>query len=264
MTGPLGAAELDADDDTLADRFRDADVVLLGEVHDNAEHHILQARLTAALQPSAIVFEMIEPGQARGITPRLRKDAVALEAHLAWEDRGWPDFSMYFPLFFMSHRAAIFGGALPRDDVRRAVSESGAAVLGDAATLFGLDQALPADQQETRNALQQAAHCNALPENILPGMVEAQRLRDAALARAVVNALAQNNDGPVVVIAGNGHIREDWGIPHALRHYAEATGESLTIATLAQYEVEAPDTPPVTHWVVTSAAPRSDPCEGFK
>ena len=244
--------------------MRDADVVFLGEVHDNAEHHIQQARVIAALQPSAIVFEMIEPGQARTITPAQRKDAVALEAHLAWEDRGWPDFSMYFPLFYMSQHAAIFGGAMPRDEVRRAVSEGGAAIFGDAAALFGLDQPLPEGEQERRNALQQAAHCNALPEDILPGMVEAQRLRDAALARAVVNALAQKGDGPVVVIAGNGHVREDWGVPEALRHYAGATGESLTIATLAQYEVEAPETPPVTHWVVTPAAERGDPCEAFK
>lgn len=237
---------------------------MLGEVHDNADHHILQARVTADLQPGAIVFEMIEPGQARGITPDLRSDAAGLEAHLEWEARGWPDFAMYYPLFHMTKDAAIFGGALPRDEVRRAVAEGAAGVFGDAAPLFGLDRALPESEQEARNTLQQQAHCNALPDGILPGMVEAQRLRDAALARAVVNALEQNADGPVVVIAGNGHVREDWGIPAALRHYASVTGQSLQIATLAQYETEAPEAPPVTHWVVTAAARRGDPCAGFK
>ncbi len=237
---------------------------MIGEVHDNAVHHILQAKLVKNLQPSAIVFEMIEPGQARGITAGLRKDAVALEKHLDWEARGWPDFSMYFPMFYMSHGAAIFGGALPRDEVRKAVSDGAASVFGDGASLFGLDRPLPDDIQQRRNTLQQEAHCNALPDSILPGMVEAQRLRDAAMARAVVNALEQKGDGPIVVIAGNGHVREDWGVPAALRHYAEKTGQHLTIASLAQYEIEAPETPPVTHWVVTEAADRGDPCAGFK
>jgi uncharacterized iron-regulated protein len=36
-----------------------ADVVVLGEVHDNPQHHANQAAVVRALQPSALVFEMI-------------------------------------------------------------------------------------------------------------------------------------------------------------------------------------------------------------
>ena len=237
---------------------------MLGEVHDNALHHALQARMVDALQPGAVVFEMIEPGQARGITRELRDDAIALESHLDWEARGWPDFAMYYPIFRMAREASLFGGALPREEVRKAVADGASKVFGGAAPLFGLDLALPEDIQTARETLQQEAHCNALPEDILPGMVEAQRLRDAALARAVVNALEQQADGPVVVIAGNGHVREDWGIPAALRYYADKTGQNIEIATLAQFENEAPEVPKVTHWVVTPAAQRDDPCAGFR
>jgi hypothetical protein len=85
---------------------------------------------------------------------------------------------------------------------------------GDAAR-FGLTEALDPDEQAAREAEQQEAHCNALPEEILPGFVEAQRLRDAALAEAALAALADTG-GPVVVVTGNGHARADWGVPALL------------------------------------------------
>ena len=244
--------------------FSDADVIFLGEHHDNALHHALQARAVSVLEPGALVLEMIEPRHGLDITPALRSDAIALANHLEWEERGWPDFAMYYPIFAAAGDVPLFGGALPRDTVRQAFEDGAAATFGTSAALFGLSDALPDDEQEARETGQQEAHCNALPPEILPGMVEAQRLRDAALAEAVVNALAQGLDGPVVVIAGNGHVREDWGVPAALQEYAEQSGQSLTLATLAQYENEAPESPPVDHWVVTKAVERGDPCAAFR
>src|SRR5512145_789768 len=48
-------------------RARTADVVLLGETHDNADHHALQAwmvgRLMAAGKRPLVAFEMIDSGQ---------------------------------------------------------------------------------------------------------------------------------------------------------------------------------------------------------
>ena len=41
-----------------------ADVVLLGEVHDNPAHHAFQAEAVAYLAPRALVFEMLTPAQA--------------------------------------------------------------------------------------------------------------------------------------------------------------------------------------------------------
>ncbi len=261
---PLRAAELDPATVDLAATFQDVDVVLLGEHHDNPLHHALQARAVATLKPAALVFEMIEPSHARDITHNMRLDASALSTHLEWEARGWPDFAMYYPIFSAAPKASIFGGALPRDTVRKAIEDGAAKTFGASAPLFGLATPLPEAEQSDRELLQHIAHCDALPPEMLPGMVEAQRLRDAALARAVVNALAQGFDGPVVVIAGNGHVHESWGVPAALRRYADQTGQNLTIASLGQYEETAPETPPVTHWVVTKATNRGDPCAAFR
>lgn len=200
---PASAADLPA-----------ADVVFLGEQHDNPHHHARQAELTADLSPKALVFEMLTADQAGKVTPALIADASALESALGWTASGWPDFSMYYPIFAAAPGAQVFGAAVPRETARDAMSDIVAAFDGDAAA-FGLDRPLPKDQQAAREDLQQAAHCNALPPELLPMMVSVQRLRDAELARQAQLAF-QATGGPVVVITGNGHARKDWGAPMAL------------------------------------------------
>ena len=237
----------------------EADVLILGEVHDNSEHHVNQATAVAALRPRALVFEMFGPSEALEITPARRRDADRLAHVLGWEDSGWPDFTMYYPIFVAAPDAVIFGGALPHGEVRRAVEEGAAAVIGGSAGLFGLDAPLDPEEQAIREAGQMAAHCDALPEEVLGGMVEAQRLRDAALARAVIAAMAETG-GPVALITGNGHARKDWGVPRML---ARALPDA-TVYALAQMEDWPEEDAPYDAWIVTEPAPREDPCKAFR
>ncbi len=234
-----------------------ADVVFLGEVHDNAAHHAHQAIAVEAIGAKALVFEMLTDAQALRVTPDLLGDPGALGHVLGWEASGWPDFEMYYPIFVATD-AAVFGGALERDDVRRAVSDGAAAVMGAGAAVFGLDTPLAEEEQALRESGQMLSHCNALPEEMLGGMVEAQRLRDAALARAVIAAHAETG-GPVAVITGNGHARTDWGIPRAL---GRAMPE-LTQLSIAQLEGAPEGEVPYDLWLVTEAAEREDPCLAF-
>jgi uncharacterized iron-regulated protein len=192
-----------------------AEVVFLGEVHDNPHIHMRQAELVRALRPRAVVFEMLTPGQAARATPDLSGDATALEAALQWADAGWPDFAMYYPIFEAAGAAEIFGAAVPRAAARAAMEKGVPESFGDGAERFGLTTPLPDDEQAARETVQHMAHCEALPGEMLPVMVDLQRLRDAVLARAVLQAL-EATGGPVVVITGNGHARKDWGAPNAL------------------------------------------------
>lgn len=254
IAAPLSAAQITpADLATLPA----ADVVVLGEVHDNATHHAHQAAALAALQPKAVVFEMLTPAQAAKVTPDLRGDAQALGAALNWAHSGWPDFAMYHPLFLASD-APVYGAALPPDEVRRAFADGAATVFGDEAGAYGLDQPLPAAMQAEREQLQFEAHCDAMPLEMMGGMVEAQRLRDAAFARAVVQAHADTG-GPVAVITGNGHARKDWGVPAALALAAP----QLSLISVAQFEEAAHDPGNYDFWLITEAAERDDPCAIF-
>ena len=238
--------------------------MILGEVHDNPYHHANQARAVIELAPAALVFEQLTHERARRVTPELLDDAERLEAALEWQDSGWPDFAMYYPIFSAASEAAIFGGAADQHRVRRAMGEGAAQVFGDGEAMFGLDQPFSDDVQQREEDLQMRAHCDALPEEMLAGMVEAQRLRDAALAlttvEAVFEARERGSDAPVILITGNGHARADLSVPAMLR----AMPLDLRVLTVAQFEDQAPDDPDFDYWLVTEAAERDDPCAAFK
>ncbi len=253
---PAFAAEIDAADLRTLPR---ADVVILGEVHDNPDHHANQASAVAALQPTALVFEMLTPDQAARVTPANRGDAAALAEALDWADSGWPDFAMYHPIFTAAPAAEIFGAALPREEARALFGQSAAEAFGPEAALFGLDQPLDPDEQAAREADQLAAHCDAIPEEMLPDMVLVQRLRDARLAQVALNAV-ESGGGPVAVITGTGHARTDQGIPAKLAHAAPG----IQVLSLGQLEAAPEGDPPFDLWIVTDPVDRPDPCDAFR
>ncbi|OWU73301.1 lipoprotein [Marinibacterium profundimaris] len=235
-----------------------ADVLFIGEIHDNSEHHERQAEVTASVAPRAIVFEMLTPEQAEAAVPEIMGDKAALEEALGWSGSGWPDFAMYHPIFAAAPGARVFGAGVPREAARAAMDGGVAGWFGAAdAARFGLDQPLPEAQQAEREAMQMAAHCDALPEEMLPVMVDIQRLRDAALARAAAQALEETG-GPLVVIAGNGHTRSDIGAPVYLARALpdieiRTLGQSEDGALGGAFDVRA-DSP---------AVEREDPCAAF-
>lgn len=234
-----------------------ADIVILGEVHDNPQHHRNQADIIKALAPSAVVFEMLTPAQAALANQMTDRDQGFADA-LDWQSSGWPDWLLYRPVFEAVGDTPIYGMALPGDTVSRAVTEGAAAVFGKAAGAYGLANPLPASQQQARENHQQAAHCNMLPESMLPGMVEAQRLRDASFARTTLQALEETG-GPVITITGSGHARTDWGMPVALRRAAP----TVSVISLGQFEETPEAGTPYDAFLVADPAPREDPCAGF-
>lgn len=243
----------------IATAGQGADVVILGEVHDNPDHHRMQADVVAALDPTAIVFEMLDAGEAALLTAEAVADLDALADALDWENSGWPDFAVYAPLFEAAGQRAAYGAEISRGAAREAFDTGAADAFDGDAARFGLTDPLPGDQQATREAGQMAAHCDALPENLLPGFVEAQRLRDAALADATLQAL-EDHGAPVVVITGNGHARRDWGVPALL----QIAAPDVTVFTLGQVEGDIPEDAPFDMVVTADPVDRPDPCAAFR
>ncbi|WP_439521761.1 ChaN family lipoprotein [Marivita sp.] len=239
--------------------FDGADVVFLGELHDNPAHHARQAEIVAEVSAPALVFEMLTQAQADLVTPAVIADEAALEAVLDWNNSGWPDFSMYYPIFAAAPEAAYYGAAVPRDTARRAMSEGLSTGFRGNPEAYGLLESLPESQQAEREALQLAAHCDAMPQEMLPVMVDIQRLRDAELAYSALQAFKAQG-GPVVVITGNGHARMDWGAPV----YLIAAAPSLRVVALGQGE---DDAAPSGSFDLVESAPsvdRGNPCDAFR
>jgi uncharacterized iron-regulated protein len=236
-----------------------ADIVVLGEVHDNPAHHAVQAEAVAALAPRAIVFEMLTGTQAARVSDDKLDDPAGLAEILEWSASGWPDFGMYYPIFAAARGAVVYGAMVPREETRNAMRIGIPRAFGAEAEAYGLTDELDAEELAERLNLQMAAHCNALPLELLPGMVDLQRLRDAGLARAALDALAETG-GPVAVITGNGHARKDWGMPA----YVALVAPEVSLFSLGQSEDGA--APPGGFDLVLDApgVDRPDPCLAFR
>lgn len=103
------------DEAEAVDRLDAAHYILLGETHDNPDHHRLQARLILALRAGGrrpvIAFEMIDTTQRYRLADHLAAhphDADGIGAAIGWEAAGWPPYALYRPIF-----AAALDGGMP-------------------------------------------------------------------------------------------------------------------------------------------------------
>lgn len=203
--------------------------VLLGEQHDNAVHHRLQADLLAttiaAGRRPTVAFEMLDTAQQPALQRFLAQpdpNVQALGAAVGWADNGWPPWPQYAPIarVALAHSLPIVAANLPREIVR-AVAREGFDVLEPARVrALGLRQPWPASRRKRLRRVLDAAHCNLLPAPALEGMAQAQRLRDAFMARRLHRTAGR--DG-AVLIAGAGHARTDFGVPLHLRETVPAS-----------------------------------------
>ncbi|GHG88475.1 ChaN family lipoprotein [Pseudodonghicola xiamenensis] len=242
--------------DALA-AMRAADVVFLGELHDNPAHHQIQAEAVAVIRPKALVWEMMTADIAATVDPAVIADPEALERLTGWATSGWPPLADYLPVFRSVGEARHYGALIPRQALGQVIAEGAVAAFGPETGRFGLALPLPADEQAAREADQQAAHCGAMPADKLGLMVDIQRLRDATLARTALQALAETG-GPVVVISGNGHARRDRGVPlYLLRAAPETKVFALGQAEAGRIEGS------FDAVVDSPAVDRPDPCAVF-
>ena len=204
------------DEGELAERLVAADFVLLGERHDNPDHHRLQAwaldRIIAAGRRPLVAFEMVGPEQAAALERHLRDrpgDVAGLAETLDWTLSGWPAWEHYQPLFAAAVQAGLSIGPanLPRETMR-AVAR-GQTLPADQQRFYGLDQPPPPPLFAAMAEEIRQSHCGQLPEQAVGPMVAVQWARDAAMA----HALADRSPGGAVLIAGAGHTRIDRGVP---------------------------------------------------
>ncbi len=244
----------------------DVPFVLLGEKHDNPDHHRLQARALEAIvdhgRRPAVVFEMIDLDLQPALDAFLAtgsSDLDQLSKVLEWDKRGWPAWSIYRPIFevALAARLKMVAAGLDRETVRRIVREGTSALPPDIAPRarpIPLEPALAASLE----AEIKESHCGMLPDAMLAPMSLAQRVKDALMASLMVSNATK--DGAVLV-AGNGHVRVDRGVPHAL------TGRAITISFVevtassdaAGYEKDQP----ASFIVFTPRLDDEDPCAKF-
>jgi uncharacterized iron-regulated protein len=273
----------------MAVALRQARYILLGEVHDNPDHHRLQAwairTLGAGKRRPAIVLEMFNDAQAPALTRFYEQSESccrivlpgALFKAVAWSKSGWPSATIYQPIVeaALSVHARLLPGSVTRAQVRVAARQ-GALQLPEARQKqLGLKQSLPAPLAHALRRELQESHCGLLPDRAFPAMMRVQRFRDAIMADRLAQAAGQEAEPKksAILIAGNGHVRSDRGVPKVLRRIAP--GKTIVVVTQAEvalgqtdpasYAPAAPDRHLATDYVwFTPRTKRSDPCEEMR
>lgn len=248
--------------DALLDAMRRSDYVLLGEQHDDAHHHALRAGLLADLNsPSASVVVEYLP---RGPRVALQPDLLAGLGAAGFDATGW-HWPLHEPLFTAAAQAAlpVFGGNADLELVRR-IAREGEAALPEALARLLRATPLSSTAQAALDADLLASHCGHLPAARLAPMGWAQRSRDATMWLA----LAASHGRPAILLAGNGHVRTDYGVPRLIA--ARQPGAHIvSVGFLERGEGELESkrelmTQPYTYAWITPRVPREDPCVGMQ
>ena len=192
----------------LVERLAGSPRVLVGERHDNPDHHALQLWLLQALAArraqGSLLLEMLGPDQQDKVeaTRRRLADGQApadLPAALAWQP-GW-DWALYGPV--VRHALAQPYPTLPANLRRDEVMS----IYRQPPPLAGAQSNAPLVRQELLQQIR-LAHCDKLPDSQLPAMLAVQQQRDRRMAEALLAA-----PPPALLFAGAYHARRDLGVP---------------------------------------------------
>jgi uncharacterized iron-regulated protein len=266
------------DERELVSRLADVRFRLLGEVHDNPAHHEIRARLMRELAATGkrptVVFEQFDLGNDAGLiaAQAAGADAEQLAQAGLLDRRAWL-WPLHKPVVdaAIDMRLPVRAGNLARTSLRAGAP----ALLDDNGP--GSERLRTARWSEAQAALLQedivASHCGSLPPAAVPRVVLAQRMRDAAMAQALVDDA--NADG-AILIAGDGHVRADLGVPVYL-HAPTLPGSDASSLAVGFVEVTVDDEkaadfprrvlarhPGFDYMWLTRSPRREDPCEGMR
>lgn len=237
----------------LVEQLATAPRVLVGEQHDNPDHHALQLWLLRALQTrraqGSLLLEMLEPAQ------QARVDALKhplplpddLPAALAWQS-GW-DWSVYGPIVreALGQPYPLLAANLDRNEVGQ-IYRQRPSLAGEHSNAAPVAQALLAHVRE--------GHCALLPESQMPAMLAVQQQRDRRIAQRVLAAPT-----PALLLAGSFHVRKDLGVPLHLQDLG--VGEGTQVLMLAQVG-EHVDAQMADFVWYTAALPAQDYCASLR
>jgi uncharacterized iron-regulated protein len=236
----------------LVKRLAAAPRVLVGEQHDNPDHHALQLwllRELAGQRPQgSLLMEMLNPDQqdkvdaAQAATRAGQPPSDAFQA-LAWQ-ANW-DWGVYGALVTYALRQPypLLSANLNRSQIMQ-IYKQRPVLEGAASTRPEVQATLLEDIRES--------HCGLLPESQMPAMLAVQQQRDRRMAESLLAAPT-----PAVLLAGAFHVRKDLGVPLHLSDLGAGEGNQVLILAEVGKTVTAESADYVWY---TAAQPVQDHC----
>jgi uncharacterized iron-regulated protein len=233
----------------LVARLAEPSRLIVGEQHDNRDHHQLQLWLLQALgerrPQGSLLLEMLTPDQQPRIDEVRRASTLPadLPGALNWQS-GW-DWNLYGPIvgFALTQPYALLAANLDNLEIRT--------VYAKPPTLSG-SRSNAASVKDELLAQINDSHCGLLPTSQMPAMLAVQQQRDRRMAERLLSAPT-----PSLLFAGAYHARKDVGVPIHVLDLGEP--QSPTVLMLAEQGGEV--TPAMADYVwYTPATPAQDYC----
>jgi uncharacterized iron-regulated protein len=237
----------------LLERLAKPSRLIVGEQHDNRDHHQLELWLLQSLgeqrPQGSLLLEMLTPDQQ----PRVDDVRHAptppsnLPTALAWQE-GW-DWALYGPIvrFALTQPYPLLAANLDNLDVR-AVYAKPPALSGSRSNAASVKDELLAEINDS--------HCGLLPTSQMPAMLAVQQQRDRRMAELLLAAPT-----PSLLFAGAYHARKDVGVPIHVLDLRQA--QAPTVLLLAEQGAEVTAAMADYVWY-TPASPPQDYCEQMR
>lgn len=207
----------------LIDQLGSADIIFVGEVHDNPEHHLIQVQILQALisryGPLTVAMEFFQKPQ-QPVIDRYLGGGVTEEVFL--EDVGWKkkwgvDYHFYRPLILLVKEKGgrILAINAPSDIVKK-VARNGLKGLepGERNQLAGfIDLGNPEHRAYLLGVYQEHPREDLKDFDYF---YQAQCVWEDTMAENIAEYLKANK-GKMVVFTGNGHIINKYGVPDRTR-----------------------------------------------
>lgn len=230
-----------------------ADYILLGELHDNPHHHQTRSQLITAITTKkyTAVVEYLPTGQS----VRFSGSTLHSLEQFGFSPKAWP-WKLYEPLFeaIRSSGLPLYGSNLDRSISKTIFSG------GPLPSTMESDYQKSALTSDAKRSLEKDlidGHCGKLPTQYLEPMFKVQRITDISMAQVMMR------HSPAILFAGNGHVRNDYGVPQVLR----SLDPSKKRVSIGFIEEERRDSKALTElaklydyvWI-TPSIERADPC----
>ena len=236
----------------LVQRLAVAPRVLVGEQHDNPDHHALQLwllrELAAQRAQGSLLMEMLNPDQQARVDAaqaaiRAGEPVADPFKALAWQ-ANW-DWSVYGALVTYALRQPypLLSANLDRAQIMQ-IYKQRPVLEGSASTTKQVQATLLEDIRQS--------HCGLLPDAQMPAMLAVQQQRDRRMAERLIAAPT-----PALLLAGAFHVRKDLGVPLHLKDLGAGEVDAVLILAEVGKTVTADNADYVWY---TAAQPEQDHC----
>ncbi|MEM1254667.1 MAG: ChaN family lipoprotein [Cyanobacteria bacterium P01_H01_bin.21] len=209
-------------EDILA-ALTEADVIYLGETHTDEADHIAQLEIITAMNEAgdiAIGLEMFQrPFQSvldQYVAGELTEAELIEQSE--YETRWGFDWELYAPImrYAQSNQIPLIALNTPREITRKVAREGLASLAGDDLTYIPPIEEIDTSDEDYQAMVAQVfshhgGHGNSGPN--FDNFFAAQVLWDETMAESVADYVTASPDTQVIVLAGEGHVVFDFGIP---------------------------------------------------